>query len=392
MTGRLAPGVAGELLNHLEDLELPSLQWGVTTGMLSKDEVLEVIGRFMTDHPGDFDDKEPDEILEELVDKALLFEVPAQSPRRYRTRMAETLRLTTRLRQLFPPQDLADPPANWWAARPTLVADFRLHVAPRTYPKRSVPVAQALGELADLPGWTQVQGDVAAAQVNGRDLARFQVDASTEIFRALGEKRTRGVIIGAGTGSGKTLAFYLPAFAALAPGLLQGKHQLHTLALYPRNELLRDQLREAVSAALEVADVLKKSGLRRIRVGALYGATPQHGRSWQVNGTRTNGQVWRKQGRDVVCPYLPCPACGGDLLWSEPDRLANRDKLTCSRCGLVLDGDVALTRKTLQDRPPDILFTTTEMLNQHATSDLGRLLGWRTGQRAGRDAETRPAR
>jgi hypothetical protein len=278
VTGRLAPGVAGELLNLLEDLELPSLQWGVTTGMLSKDEVLEVIARFMTDHPGDFDDKEPDEILEELVDKALLFEVPAQSPRRYRTRMAETLRLTTRLRQLFPPQDLADPPANWWAARPTLVADFRLHVAPRTYPKRSVPVAQALGELAGLPGWTQVQGDVAAAQVNGRDLARFQVDASTEIFRALGEKRTRGVIIGAGTGSGKTLAFYLPAFAALAPGLLQGRHQLHTLALYPRNELLRDQLREAVSAALEVADVLKKSGLRRIRVGALYGATPAHGR------------------------------------------------------------------------------------------------------------------
>jgi ATP-dependent Lhr-like helicase len=380
VTGRLAPGVAGELLNLLEDLELPSLQWGVTTGMLSKDEVLEVIARFMTDHPGDFDDKEPDEILEELVDKALLFEVPAQSPRRYRTRMAETLRLTTRLRQLFPPQDLADPPANWWAARPTLVADFRLHVAPRTYPKRSVLVAQALGELADLPGWTQVQGDVAAAQVNGRDLARFQVDASTEIFRALGEKRTRGVIIGAGTGSGKTLAFYLPAFAALAPGLLQGKHQLHTLALYPRNELLRDQLREAVSAVLDVADVLKKSGLRRIRVGALYGATPAHGRSWQVNGTRTNGPVWRKQGRDVICPYLPCPTCGGDLLWSEPDRLANRDKLTCSRCDLVLDGDVALTRRTLQDRPPDILFTTTEMLNQHATSDLGRLLGWRTGR------------
>jgi ATP-dependent helicase Lhr and Lhr-like helicase len=376
---RLDAKLAGELLTALEDLELPSLQWGVTSGMLSRDEVLEAINEFMLKHSGGFPDKDADETLEELLDKALLFKVPAQSPPRYRTRMAETLRLTTRLRQLFPPQDPTNPPTNWWAARPTLVADYRLHVAPRKYPKRSVPMAQALGELGDLPDWSQAQVDVAGAQVNGRDLARFQVDASAEIFRALGEQRTRGVIIGAGTGSGKTLAFYLPAFAALVPGLLQGKHRVHTLALYPRNELLRDQLREAVSAALEVADVLKQSGRRRIRVGALYGATPQNGRAWQVHGTGTNGQAWRKQGKDVICPYLPCPACEGDLLWIEPDRLANRDKLTCRKCGLVLDGDVALTRKTLQDRPPDILFTTTEMLNQQASSDLGRLLGWRTG-------------
>ena len=69
------------------------------------------------------------------------------------------------------------------------------------------------------------------------------------------------------------------------------------------------------------------------------------------------------------------PTCCG----READRLANKDKLTCGSCGLVLDGDVALTRKSLQDRPPDILFTTTEMLNQQASSSLGRLLGWRTG-------------
>ena len=226
--------------------------------------------------------------------------------------MAETLRLTTRLRQLFaaarpgrPAGQLVGGQAD--SGRGLPVARRAAHVSEAQRPRGAPPSVN----WPDLPGWTQVQGDVAAAQVNGRDLARFQVDASTEIFRALGEKRTRGVIIGAGTGSGKTLAFYLPAFAALAPGLLQGKHQVHTLALYPRNELLRDQLREAVSAALEVADVLKKSGLRRIRVGALYGATPAHGRSWQVNGTRTNGQVWRKQGRDVVCPYLPCPDVRG---------------------------------------------------------------------------------
>jgi ATP-dependent helicase Lhr and Lhr-like helicase len=373
---RLSPKVAGELLSALEDLELPSLQWGVTSGMLSQDEVLTVIEDFMAGHPGDFPD-EADGVLEDLLDEALLFKVPGQASARYRTRLAETLRLTARLRQLFPPQDPENPPSRWWEQGRTLVADYRLHVAPRKYPTRDVSADTVLDELSDLPGWTQVAADVATAQIKGRDLARFQVDAAAEIFRALGANRNRGVIVGAGTGSGKTLAFYLPAFASIASGLGQGRPRVHTLALYPRTELLRDQLREAVTAARDVAGVLQRAGRRRLRVGALYGATPWNGGSWQVSGNGPSGQAWRKQGRDVVCPYLPCPACGNDLLWREADRLSNRDRLTCGACGLVLDDDVALTRDSLQNRPPDVLFTTTEMLSQQASSPLGRLLGWR---------------
>jgi ATP-dependent helicase Lhr and Lhr-like helicase len=383
MTKRLAPEITGELLSALEDLELPALQWGVTSGMMSQDEVLETIEKFMQRRPDAFSGQEADEVLDDLVTAALLFKVPTQSPPRYRTRLGETLRLTARLRQLFAPPDPTNAPRNWWESGKTLVADYRLHVAPRRYPKRTLSVAAVLAELKELPGWTQLQEDVVVAQIKGRDLARFQVDAAAEIVRAMQEKRNRGVIIGAGTGSGKTLAFYLPAFSAIAPGLVQGRHRVHTLALYPRNELLRDQLREAVSAALDVADVLKESGRRRIRLGALYGATPQDGKSWQVNGTGANGQAWRRRGRDVICPYLPCPICEGDLLWGEADRLQNRDRLVCGNCGLVLDGDVALTRKTLKQRPPDVLFTSTEMLNQQASSELGRLLGWRTGNEGG---------
>ena len=122
------------------------------------------------------------------------------------------------------PQDLTDPPANWWESGPTLVADYRLHVAPRTYPTRErLRSTTALGELADLPGWTAGPERCRGRAGQRPRLARFQVDAAAEIFRALGDKRTQGVIIGAGTGSGKTLAFYLPAFAALAPGLVAGQ-------------------------------------------------------------------------------------------------------------------------------------------------------------------------
>lgn len=383
MTIRLDKKVAGELLSALEDLELSALQWGVTTGALSADEVQSVIEEFMLAHPGDFPNAESADVLEFLVKKALIFEVPAESPPRYRTRLAETVRLTTRLRQLFPPTDIRDAPAKWWEAGKTLVADYRLHIESRQYPMRDVPVETLLGELTGLPGWTTVHRDVVVAGVAGRPLARFQVDATAGIFRALGERRTRGLIVGAGTGSGKTLAFYLPAFSALVPGLVQGRYQVHTIALYPRNELLRDQLREAVSAARKVADALRKSGYRSIRIGALYGATPEDERRAAMgDGARLNGQNWQKRGRDLLCPYLPCPQddCGGDLLWLEADRLRGRDKLTCGTCGLVLNGDVALTRKSLLDYPPDILFTTTEMLSRQASSNLGRLLGWRNRQ------------
>ena len=382
MTKRLKEAVAGELLNRLEDLELPLLSWGVTTGALSRDEILEVIESYARDCPSDLSDTDAAEILDDLLDAALLFKVLDTSPPRYRTRMAETLRLTSRLRQLFGPQDLTDPPQNWWETGPTLVADYRLHVASRRYPDRDVPVKTALGKLGELPGWTTVQLDVATAQVKGRPLARFQVEAAAEIYRALGRKRTRGVIVGAGTGSGKTLAFYLPAFSAIAPGLITGKYRVHTLALYPRTELLRDQLREAVSAALDVTGVLRRSGRRQIRLGALYGATPWNGQDSRLTSVGNgNGQAWRRRGRDLICPYLPCPLCEGDLLWSETDRQQNRDRLTCSSvsCHLVLDDVVALSRKTLQERPPDVLFTSTEMLSRQASAPLGRLLGWRSG-------------
>jgi ATP-dependent helicase Lhr and Lhr-like helicase len=385
VTNRLDVQVAGGLLTALEDLELPLLSWGVTTKALAEDEVLRAIEKYQWGHPEQLPDRTPENVRDQMVKSALLFQVPGSVPFQYRTRLAETLRLTARLRQLFGAKDLEDMPPNWWEAGRTLVADYRLHVAPRRYPQRDIAASDALTELGQLPQWGQVQGVVAAAQVGDWSLARFQVDAAAEIYQSITDNQDHGVIVGAGTGSGKTLAFYLPAFAALAEGLYVGKHQVHTLALYPRKELLRDQLREAVAAALAVAGALRTSGRRSIRIGALYGATPQHNESPQVSGMGTaSDDAWPRRGRDVVCPYLPCPqpGCDGDLIWSEADRKKNRERLTCASCGRELAVDVALTRKSLQDRPPDILFTTTEMLSRHATSvTLGRLLGWRSATR-----------
>lgn len=388
MTQLLDQGFANALLNRLEDRELPLLSWGVTESSLSEAEVLETIDELLLTMQDAPSGASPDEVLEECLDRALLFEVPVPvvSPPRYRTRMAETLRLTSGLRQLFLRGGWsAQPERGWWRQRKRLVADYRLHVAPRRYPRRDISPDDALAELASLEHWRDLQHAVAEAHVGGYKLARFQLKATRTVFSALGGPRSAGIIVGAGTGSGKTLAFYLPAFAAMAEHARPGTtSRVHTLALYPRLELLRDQLREAIRAAEGVEPALRAQGRRQLRIGALYGSTPRSISDAKLQpGSQARG-AWARTADGAICPYLPCPNpdCGtGDLVWSDNDRLQHRERLTCVKCGhTIKDGCLALTRDSLKEREPDLLFTTTETLNRASgDSNLERLLGWRGG-------------
>lgn len=116
-------------------------------------------------------------------------------------------------------------------------------------------------------------------------------------------------------------------------------------------------------------------------MGAFFGSTP--GRADRLDIARRG---WRARQGHFICPWMPCPRCGGDLLWREEDIAAVRERLTCAtaRCDLqITDAEIVLTRGSLTRTPPDLLFTTTEMLNQRL-SDLSarRLFG--VGQAAGR--------
>jgi ATP-dependent Lhr-like helicase len=386
MTLRIDRELTGQLLSGLEDLELPLLSWGLTDGVLSEDEVLTSIDATLAGDPDGARGWASGDVRDFLVDRALLFRVPGSSPPQYRTRVAETLRLTAQLRQLFPPREgPAGPPPGWWRSGRRLVADYRLHTAARRYPSRDQPAAAALAKFAQMPGWGPVQEAVASAQIGTWDLARFQIDAAISIFSSLAARGSRGVIVGAGTSSGKTLAFYLPAFATIAGRTHSASTQVHTLAIYPRRELLRDQLRETMLAAEKVSVALLQHGQRPVRVGALYGDTP--GNADAVTQARQGPRRWLRRGTGYVCPYLSCPYCpegdAGELLWPDDARKSGSEQLVCLKCHTALrDGTLALTRRSIQDEPPDLLFTTTEMLNRHSSSPgLGRVMGW-TGQNA----------
>jgi hypothetical protein len=142
-----------EALDALEQREARVLVWGLVDAALCNDEVVDVLNGILSGKKyrkvcGQVDCTlhTPEDLLEKLRALALIFEVPGRrisAPRRWRTRMAEGLRLLARLRQLMPRHK----GPSGWAAAPTLVADYRLLWRPRRYPKRDLDVGQAAQAL-----------------------------------------------------------------------------------------------------------------------------------------------------------------------------------------------------------------------------------------------------
>ena len=78
---------------------------------------------------------------------------------------------------------------------------------------------------------------------------------------------------------------------------------------------------------------------------------------------------WVRHGEGLACPYLRCPrdGCQGPLVWLDRDRHVGVERLNCAnpQCGATIDEDeVTLTRNRMRKSPPDIVFTTTEMLTK----------------------------
>jgi superfamily II DNA or RNA helicase len=366
-----------EFSTTLERREAALLGWGLVDGSFSGDELEDLAERFLTDRGLWGEISSADELVARAEDRGLLFPLPAGDGYRYRSRTAESVRLFLRLRQLFP-KHLAD---GRWLAAPTLVADARFLLRPRSYPRRHLPAAAVASRLDAAAPLSDLQRDAAAALTDGRDLADFQVRAGESILRGLRSETTAGTIVCAGTGSGKTLAFYLPAFVHLC-GDAAGGHA-RCLALYPRNELLKDQFSEAYALARRLDGLLAAAGRRKVRIGALFGATPRTAGDFD---TRWRPEGWKRVAAGYVCPLLRCPreGCRGRLVWRDEDRKGRAERLVCSVCGYRAEpNEIVLTRERLLADPPDVLFTTTEMLNQRmGDSRFGRLFG--VGTAAGR--------
>ncbi len=356
--------VEEQILELLETREDALLSWGVVDSGFDEDELVSLLEDWLITHATTTDAWA---LIDRMRARGLLFRDVSTAPARWRTRSAEALRLTARLRQIFPGSG-AD--ADSWRRGAPLVADFRYLRRPRSYPRRDQTLAAVTSALSNL---TEPQLEalelLTTAGTGPMSLSGFQVRATRQVLTAASSGRSSGVVVGAGTGSGKTLAFYLPAFAHLA-GLTDGLDWTRAVAVYPRNELLRDQLADAFRNARRVDDLFRRVYGRPLRVAAYYGPTP--GRAGSLDGQYG---AWQRSSGGFRCPYLSCPqgreaACGGDLIWPDADRRRGLERLVCRSCGGAFEDDVVvLTRDRMKRQPPDVVFTTTEMLNR-SLSDL----------------------
>jgi len=349
------------LLSAIELREMRLLGRGVHGARFSEDELLTLIAEnFPAANAGKY--------LKQLLDGALVVNLPDGG---YRSRMAETIHLLATLRQLFPGKP-------WWS-RPDLVLDFRALHRPRRRPDRTEEDRRGLLAVATADLASQVLP--ALEVLTPKTASGFQKRSAEAVRSSLNQDCDAGVVVSAGTGSGKTLAFYLPAIAWILDSIQESPDfYVRALALYPRTELLKDQLKTALGHSLRMSDEGKDVD-RPLRIGAWFGKVPVAAQ-WVEKGW----SGWKQRGAGALegweCPYIDCPSCEVPLLWLRADLKKKREKLVCTNCDFILGADrVALTRDSATKRPPDIMFTTTESVNrQLASPDSGRAFGL-TGKR-----------
>jgi hypothetical protein len=370
-------------LDRIEERESKLLAWGVVDGFFSQSEIFGIIDPLIDQALRDGIEFffAAEDVLSVLLERKWITEVPTSSGSiGYRSRMAETVRLLQQLRQLFPKHA----GSSGWQRAPSLVADFRFIRRRRRYPARDIPPEKALYmiglEAKESPAI--LSAAKALLEPGGRkvDLSGFQIRAAQRIIKAIETDSDLSTIVCAGTGSGKTLAFYLPALASVCRHVMVdgiNPSWVKVVALYPRTELLKDQLREVLQRIRSLRADLPRGESLKIRLGAFFGDTPHSARYCN----------WERVGSDSICPILACPDCGGELRWHQRDRESGVERLFCAECKGVLEGsEFALTRESLKATVPDILFTTTEMLNQRLSdTSTNHLFG--IGQNAQRPPE-----
>lgn len=349
-----------ELLSTLEREEARFLSWGLVDTPFTYDEVEALARKHAREHGGSAED-----LLVTLYSRKLLFDFRYPSGQEVvRTRMAETVRLLAQLRQLFPRHNK---PEHSWHEAARLVSDFRFAVKPRLFPARTVSAEDVLLELSKAHVQLSQAGKRALEVIVGdRRLAEFQARATVQSLLDLRSSQpSRGLIVTAGTGTGKTMAFYVPALVHLV-GRIEASPQVagvRVLALYPRNELLKDQL----TTALGYLNTLNKAGVLRKRplsVGTLYGAVPKDATEKELKAKR-----WERTGGGWICPFFRDPEAQTEvdaLVWRDNDLREGREQLFSledpRRCyGPEL---VRLTRKRMVKEPPDVLVSSMEMLNR----------------------------
>lgn len=327
-------------LTAIELRESELLAWGAVGAEWRHDELRELLAEY-----GD-----AGAILDEMCDKALLVETPTGG---YRSRSAETVRLLATLRQSFRQEAILH-------GRP-LVLDYRFLQRPRRRPRRDIPADEFISDMSGIGRF----GVSSLRKLLPPKASAFQLRSTRSILAALGASEPSGVMVTAGTGSGKTLAFYLPMISWICDQSRSGADGVLALALYPRNELLKDQLRTLVAYALTLS--VDGNSVPPLSLATWFGATPKSAHAVRQGWERD----WLEMKEGHICPFLRCPlpACDSELIWPRKELGEGVELLRCTECSLEIPGQVLrLTRDSARRKPAHVMLSTTESLNRQLSS------------------------
>lgn len=377
--------LADDVLTFIEQREAEQIAYGVYDVTMTGGEVLASYRPIDTMRPP-LTDREGNlrEVLRWLAEEALIIRFNGASDPAdwvFRSRIAETVRLLSKLRQRLPSRSDAEKQRQRISHAKRLTGDVTFHVTPRRVPRRRRAPADYLAMLDGSAEHVRCAQLLRTAITRHLDklhlISQFQEDALREILQAIEispvRGAERGLVVTASTGAGKTYAFFLPVLAKLIlERCLRGRVGVKAICIYPRVALSENQLRDFVEAIFHVNQVLADNHLPPIRIGIESGAAVYRTDDLRRTDRRTREQLagrgWRydEDFGGYLAPFAYCVGTPGHACDQAPQQLGVRPDdlrtLCCLACGTTYPY-IQFTRDVMAEAPPDLLVATTESLN-----------------------------
>ncbi len=304
----------------------------------------------------------------------------------FRSRVAEIVRLLTKLKQRIVPFD-NQKERHRVSSGKRLVADITFTVLPRQVPRRDIPARACLQSLTGGSPEQQQAAAMLLAVIEHvlpklRQMSGFQRRALESILKAIEFDRQRGtergVVVTASTGAGKTYAFFLPVLAKIIlERCLRGKIGVKAICMYPRVALSENQLTDFIEILFYLNQVLERDNLPPVTIGIESGAAVYQQRDFeaiqkpQQQRLATRGWTFNPTHQGYESPFAYCVGTKDCLCHEKPVRLlvqpTQPDVLICPHCNKTYRF-IQFARDVMAQHPPDILIATTESLNRRLLS------------------------